>query len=65
MSSDDIERRRQIGRQAVNKLAAVKTAVAEWECGDANAVEVVNRIADIVADPIVRVGVTHEPEIQT
>jgi hypothetical protein len=65
MTGDELEQRRRAGRLAVNRLAAIKSAVSEWECGDKNAVETVNRIADIVADPIVRVGRPHEPEIQT
>lgn len=66
MTSDELmEQRRRLGRQAVDRLAAIKVAVGQWEAGDANAVDVVDRIAEIVADPIVRVGRTHEPEIQT
>lgn len=66
MLSDYLEQRRAAGRRAVERLAAVQAAIRLWLDGEMNATSVVERIRDIVTDPIVRIGdKTHQPEIET
>jgi hypothetical protein len=66
MLSDYLEQRRVAGRRAVERLDAVQTAMRLWNDGEMNATAVVERIREIVTDPIVRIGEqTHQPEIET
>jgi hypothetical protein len=66
MLSDCLEQRRVAGRRAVERLDAVQTAMRLWNDGEMNATAVVERIREIVTDPIVRIGEqTHQPEIET
>jgi hypothetical protein len=66
MLSDYLEQRRVAGRRAVERLDAVQTAIRLWNDGEMNATAVVERIREIVTDPIVRIGEqTHQPEIET
>jgi len=66
MLSDYLEQRRVAGRRAVERLDAIQTAMRLWNDGELNATAVVERIREIVTDPIVRIGEqTHQPEIET
>jgi hypothetical protein len=66
MLSDYLEQRRVAGRRAVERLDAVQAAIRLWNDGEMNATAVVERIREIVTDPIVRIGEqTHQPEIET
>jgi hypothetical protein len=66
MLSDYLEQRRVAGRRAVQRLDAVQAAMRLWNDGEMNATAVVERIREIVTDPIVRIGEqTHQPEIET
>lgn len=66
MSDEHYEQRRAAGRRAVDRLASIQIAMNLWNHGEMNAVAVVQRIQEIVTDPIVRIGEqTHQPEIET
>lgn len=57
--------RRRDDRAAKDRLALIRDVLRRFDDGKLPSVKAVARIGEIVTDPIVRVGETHRPEVQT